>query len=129
MKGFGSRRAAGCLAEGGLVMKQPRLLHSYRDDADVIAPRTVRGLNLIVSDARVLFLGVPVHEEQSARILFDGGDQSVLQLSIPLAEPAKIGPPDFEILRGQSPHQPLKNGQQHHIGRSVGHQRHRQRHS
>ena len=123
MKGPSSRRAAGCLADGSLVMKQPRLLHSYRNHADMIVSRTVRGLNLIVSDPRVLSLSVPVHKEQAARVVVDGSDQSVLQPASPSPEPTKIRPSDFEILQGQLPNQPLKNRQQHHVRRSVGYQR------
>ena len=63
----------------------------------MIASRTVRGLNLIVSDPRVLSLSVPVHKEQSARVVVDGSDQSVLQPASPSPEPTKIRPSDFGL--------------------------------
>ena len=96
---FSSGRSICCFPESSLVVQEPCLLHSHRHHANVTAPCTVRGFNLLISNIRLLFLGVSMNDQKLARIFLNRSSQSLGQTPRFLGECPGIRPPDFEVFR------------------------------
>ena len=95
-----SGRSICCFPESSLVVQEPCLLHSHRHHANVTAPCTVGGFNLLISNMQLLFLGVSMNEQKLARVFLNRSSQSLGRTPRFLGESPGIDPPiGFRSLR------------------------------